>query len=103
MSSTQINFEADVLQSDLPVLVDFSAEWCGPCQAIAPVVESIAEEYAGRAKVVTIDVDAQGDIGARYGVMSIPTLVVFKDGKETDRLVGAAKKSAIEDLLKRQL
>lgn len=103
MNSTKINFEAEVLQSDLPVLVDFSAAWCGPCQAIAPVIESLSEEYAGRAKVITIDVDAETEISARYSVMSIPTLVVFKDGKEVDRIVGAAQKQAIEDLLKRHI
>ena len=103
MNSTVIDFEADVLQSDLPVLVDFSAEWCGPCQAIAPTIEALAEEYSGRAKVVTVDVDAQGEVGARYGVMSIPTLIVFKNGAETERIVGAVQKSAIEDLLKRHL
>ncbi len=103
MNSTQINFEAEVLQSDLPVLVDFSATWCGPCQAIAPVIESLSEEYAGRAKVITVDVDAETEISARYSVMSIPTLVVFKDGQEVDRIVGAAQKQAIEDLLKRHI
>ena len=103
MNSTKINFEAEVLQSDLPVLVDFSAAWCGPCQAIAPVIESLSEEYAGRAKVITIDVDAETEISARYSVMSIPTLVVFKHGKEVDRIVGAAQKQAIEDLLKRHI
>ena len=103
MNSTQIDFEAEVLQSDLPVLVDFSASWCGPCQAIAPVIESLSEEYAGRAKVVTIDVDAETEISARYGVMSIPTLVVFKDGREAERIVGAAQRDAIEGLIKRHL
>lgn len=100
MSSTQIDFEAEVIQSDLPVLVDFSAQWCGPCKAIEPIVESIAEEYAGRAKVVTVDVDDNSEIGARYSVMSIPTLVVFKGGQEVDRIVGAAQRQAIEGLLK---
>ncbi|MCH8980221.1 MAG: thioredoxin [Armatimonadetes bacterium] len=103
MNSTQIDFEKEVLRSDLPVLVDFTAEWCGPCQAIAPIIESLAEDYAGRAKVVKVDVDANSEIGARYSVMSIPTLVVFKDGQEAERLVGAAQKSAIESLLKRYL
>ena len=103
MNSTQIDFEAEVLQSDLPVLVDFSASWCGPCQAIAPVIESLSEEYAGRAKVVTIDVDAETEISARYGVMSIPTLVVFKDGREAERIVGTAQRDAIEGLIKRHL
>ena len=103
MNSTQIDFEAEVLQSDLPVLVDFSASWCGPCQAIAPVIESLSEEYAGRAKVITVDVDAESEISARYGVMSILTLVVFKDGREAERIVGAARKDDIEELLKRHM
>ena len=103
MNSTKINFEADVLKSDLPVLVDFTAEWCGPCQAIAPVIDSLAKEYDGRAKVIKVDVDAEAELGARYSVMSIPTLILFKDGVESERIVGAAHRSAIEDLLKRHV
>lgn len=96
-------FEEKVLQSDVPVLVDFWAEWCGPCKAIGPSVEQIAAEYSGRAKVFKVDVDAHGDLASQYGVMSIPALLVFKGGKVVDQMVGAGPKQAIAGLLDRAL
>lgn len=97
------DFEKEVLQSDVPVLVDFWATWCGPCIAIAPHVEAIAEELTGKAKVYKVDVDADGDLAGRYGVMSIPALIVFKGGQEVDRMVGAAPRDQIKALLSRHV
>jgi thioredoxin 1 len=103
MNRTSLDFQKDVLESPLPVLVDFGAEWCGPCKMIAPAVEQLATELQGKAKVVTIDVDEQNEIAARYGIMSIPALVVFKGGQEVDRIVGAVPKATIEQLVKRHI
>lgn len=96
-------FDTEVLQSDVPVLVDFWATWCGPCRAIAPTVEQIAEEYAGKAKVYKLDVDTEGAIAERYNIMSIPALLVFKDGKVVDQMVGAAPKAAIAGMIDRAM
>ena len=96
-------FEETVLGSDVPVLVDFWAEWCGPCKAIGPAIEQLATEYEGRAKVVKVDVDNEGDLASRYGVMSIPALLVFKNGKVVDQMVGAAPKQQIAALIDRAL
>jgi thioredoxin 1 len=101
VSSTE--FDQQVLQSEVPVLVDFWAEWCGPCKAIGPSIEELASEYSGRAKVFKVDVDANGDIAERYGIMSIPALLVFKGGKVVDQMIGAAPKSNIQALLDRAI
>ena len=82
------NFESEVLQSPLPVLVDFSAEWCGPCKRLEPVVEGIALEYAGRLKVGHLDVDRSQSTAVRYGIMSVPTILLIKGGKVLDQLLG---------------
>ena len=103
LAVTSSSFEQDVLKSDVPVLVDFWAEWCGPCKAIGPSIEALAEEYAGKAKVFKLDVDSEGDLAQQYGVMSIPALLVFKGGKEVDRMVGAAPKPQIAALIDRAL
>lgn len=103
MNTTKLDFEKDVLQSDLPVLVDFTAAWCGPCKAISPIIDELAQEYDGRAKVIKVDVDEHGDLSVKHGIMSIPALVLFKGGQEVDRLVGAASKQAIEQLIDKQL
>lgn len=92
-----------MLKSDVPVLVDFWAEWCGPCKAIGPSIEQLASEYAGKAKIFKLDVDTEGEIAQQYGVMSIPALLVFKGGKEVDRMVGAAPKAQIAALIDRAL
>ncbi|MBQ7595837.1 MAG: thioredoxin [Clostridia bacterium] len=92
------NFEQEVLNSDKPVLVDFWAEWCGPCKMLAPVVDQVAEENAG-IKVCKIDIDEAQDIAIKYGIMSIPTLMVFKDGKPVDQSVGLVPKAAVEELI----
>ncbi len=103
LAVTSTTFEQSVLQSDVPVLVDFWAEWCGPCKAIGPSIEQLASEYSGKAKVFKLDVDADGELAQQYGIMSIPALVVFKGGKEVDRMVGAAPKAQIAALIDRSL
>ena len=100
---TEQNFDTEVLQSNVPVLVDFWAAWCGPCRAIAPAVEEIATEYKGRAKVVKLDVDENQDVSIRYNVQSIPTLMIFKGGKEVERLIGAYPKQTLVSKLQAHL
>ena len=89
------DFDAEVLASGQPVLVDFWAEWCMPCRALAPTVDAIAQDYAGKAQVRKVNVDFNPATAARYGVRGIPTLIVFKNGEEAERIVGAVGKAAI--------
>ena len=92
---TDQSFDQEVLQSPVPVLVDFWAAWCGPCKAIAPTVDQMAVEYAGKLKVVKVDVDANMEVSNRYGIMSIPSLVLFKNGQMVEKIVGALPKPAV--------
>ncbi len=92
---TDENFEAEVLNSEIPVLVDFYADWCGPCKMMAPIVEQLAEEYDGRIKIGKIDSDENMDTAEEYEVMSIPCFIIFKGGKEVDRVVGGMAKPAL--------
>ncbi len=95
------NLEDQVLHSRQPLLVDFWAEWCGPCRAVAPTLEELADRYRGRATIAKLDVDANASSASRYQVQAIPTLILFKDGKEQERLIGAQSKQTITDLLDR--
>jgi thioredoxin 1 len=96
-------FEQKVLQSDTPVLVDFWAAWCGPCRALAPVVDAVAEEYNGKLKVMKMDVDKNNMTPGRYGIRGIPALLVFKGGKVAEQIVGFVPKDTIDQTLKRVL
>jgi thioredoxin 1 len=95
LAVTSENFDTEVLQSKLPVLVDFWATWCGPCRLIAPALDAIAAEYANQLKVVKLDVDEAGEVAGQFGVQSIPTLILFKGGQPVERLIGAVPKPAI--------
>ena len=91
----QDSFRSTVIESEVPVLVDFWAQWCGPCTKIAPVLEEIAQEYGDRVKIVKVDVDAERGLGAMFQIMSIPSMLLFKDGKKVDQIVGAHPKADI--------
>lgn len=94
------NFEEVVLKSQLPVLVDFYAEWCGPCKMAAPIIDEMAEEYKDKVLIVKLDVDENQETAGKYGVMSIPTMILFKDGEEVARKVGFGGRAGIEALIK---
>ena len=100
---TKDNFENEVMNSDMPVLVDFYADWCGPCKMMSPVVNKIAEKYAGKAKVGKVNVDQQQEIARQFGIMSIPSFVFIKDGKKVDQAMGAMPVSALEARLEQIL
>src|SRR5690349_20016396 len=97
--ATDSNFQTDVLGSDKPVLVDLWAEWCGPCRMIAPSVEAVAEQYDGKAGIYKMNVDENLVVPQQYGIRGIPTLLLFKDGKEQERIVGAVTREAIAKVL----
>lgn len=97
---TEMSFDAEVLNAPLPVVVDFSAEWCGPCHAIEPSLEALSEEFADRVKIAKIDVDLHPGIASRYGVRSMPTLIVFKGGEPTAMQVGAAPKGRLAEWIR---
>ena len=89
-------FDLEVIQSETPVIVDFWAEWCGPCHAVAPVLEKIVEEHAGELKLVKVNIDEERELAEKYGIASIPTMILFKDGEPSAAVVGAQPKGAIE-------
>ena len=97
---TDQNFEQEVLRADMPVLVDFWASWCGPCQMLAPVIAEIAEEYAGKVKVGKVNVDEQPNLANRYGIASIPTVMLFKNGEVVNTSLGYRPKNELETMLK---
>ncbi len=103
MVFTTQNFESEVLNSDKPILVDFYADWCGPCKMMAPVVEELAELYDGKAKVGKLNVDNNEEIAMKYGVMSIPTLLVIKNGQVEAKMVGVQKREVLMDALDKAL
>jgi len=100
---TDANFQSEVLNSSVPTLVDFWAVWCAPCRAIAPHVEALAKEYDGKVRVGKCDIDANPNVPSQYDVRSIPTLMVFKDGKVVGQIVGSAPRAKIEELIKKAL
>ena len=100
---TTDNFEKEVLQSELPVLVDFYADWCGPCKMMAPIVEGLAQGYDGKVKVGKLNIDDEMEIAQQYRVMSIPTFILFKDGKAVETSVGAMSKDELESNLQKVL
>ncbi|MBQ7915204.1 MAG: thioredoxin [Firmicutes bacterium] len=95
----QANFEQEVLQSDIPVMVDFYADWCGPCKMVAPIVEALSKEYEGKVKIGKLNVDESVAIAQKYNVMSIPTLLFIKNGQVVDQIVGAIPKPSIQQKL----
>ncbi|MGK0638253.1 thioredoxin [Schleiferia thermophila] len=99
----ETNFEELVLKSDKPVLVDFWAEWCGPCRVIAPTIEELAKDYAGKAVVGKLNVDNNMSIASKFGIRNIPTLLIFKNGEVVDKHVGVASKNVLADKLNKQL
>jgi len=96
---TDSNFEAEVIKSDKPVLVDFWAEWCMPCKMLTPTIEKLAKDYAGKVKVGKVDTDANRDVSMRYGISAIPTVILFKDGKVANKFVGLRQEKEFKEVL----
>ena len=104
MTLTDGNFDEEVAKTDGgPILVDFWAAWCGPCKAVAPILEELSTEYEGKARIAKLDVDSHPAIAAKYGIRSIPTLLLFKEGKLAEQIIGAQSREALAGLIKRHL
>lgn len=100
---TVSNFDGEVLKSNVPVLVDFWATWCGPCRMVAPIIEELANAYDGKIKVGKVNVDEEGSLAAQYGIVSIPTIIIFVNGKPVDKLIGAHSMDDFEDMIEKYL
>jgi thioredoxin 1 len=103
LSVTDASFDSDVIKSEIPVLVDFWAPWCGPCRMVAPVVDEIAQQYDGKVKVVKVNTDENPNVASQYGIRSIPTLMIFKGGQRVDMVVGAVPKTTLANTLEKYL
>jgi thioredoxin len=101
--ANDVNFQKEVLQSNLPVLVDFWAEWCGPCRALAPTIEAIAKDYNGKVAVFKMNVDENQSTPAQFGIRSIPTVILFKGGQKFDQVIGSVPRPALEEMIKKAL
>lgn len=100
---TKSNFEQEVVNSDKPVFVDFWAQWCGPCRAVAPIVDELANDYDGKIKVAKVNVDEEGELAQKFRVMSIPTLMVFKSGEVADKIIGARPKDELASVIEKNI
>ncbi len=103
ITATKDNFEQEVLNSQIPVLVDFWASWCGPCRAVAPIMEQLADEYAGKAIVAKVNVDEESELAGKFRVLSIPTVMLFKGGEMVEKIIGARSKEEFSGLIKKNL
>ena len=100
---TKANFEQEVLKSDKPILVDFWAQWCGPCRAVGPVMDELANEYDGKARIGKVNVDEEGELAAKYRIMSIPTVTLFKNGEIAEKIIGVKSKSEFSSILDKNI
>lgn len=103
LNVTSENFESEVVNSGQPVLVDFWAEWCGPCRMVGPVIDELAEEYSGKVKIGKLNVDQQGDLAMKFRVMSIPTIMLFKNGEVVEKVVGVRTKEEFQNMIQKHI